>query len=68
MRWERSEEGVSRALMSVSERFGYNELQPCQQTAVTQFVIARKDMLLSLPTGYDKSFCYSWVFDYLNGK
>jgi len=56
---------VSRALVSVSQRFGYIELQPCQQTTVTQFVVTRKDMFLSLPTGYGKSFVIPLYLGYL---
>lgn len=69
MGMERSVEAVSRALLYVSQRFGYSELQECQKTAVVQFVTTKRDMFVSLPTGYGKSFCYSclpWVFDYLH--
>ena len=43
----------------------YSSLKPCQKSAVKAF-ISGKDMFLSLPTRYGKSFCYCclpWVFD-----
>ena len=55
---------------AISLRLGYRELKPCQESAVKSFV-SGKDVFVSVPTGYGKSFCYSclpWVFDLLNGK
>ena len=61
---------VSAVINSVAFRLEYPELKPFQESAVKSFV-SGKDVFVSLPTGYGKSFCYSclpWVFDALNHK
>ena len=61
---------LSTAIISVSLRLGYTELKPYQESAVKSFG-SGKNVFVSLPTGYGKSFyysCLSWVFDILNGK
>jgi len=51
-------------------QLGYSSVKPCQEGAIKAFVLGR-DIFVSLPTGYGKSFCYcslSLVFDILRGK
>ena len=42
-------------VLSVSSRLGYNHPKPGQVEAVTTFVLGR-DVFISLPTGYGKSY------------
>ena len=61
---------VSAIIISVAFQMGYPELKPCQESTVKSFVSVR-DIFVSLPTGYGKSFyylCLPWVFDALNNK
>ena len=46
-----------KALDVARERMGFAELFPKQREAVEAFVSGR-DVFISLPTGYGKSFCY----------
>ena len=49
---------------------GYEKLKPKQVRAVEAFVGARKDVFVSLPTGYGKSLCFGLlprVFDNIRG-
>jgi len=65
-----NKEGIVAALCLVSLRLGYSHPKLCQEEAVTTFLLGR-DVFLSLPTGYGKSFCYSClplVFDTINMK
>ena len=64
------EEVISVAIYSTAAPLGYASLKPCQESAVKAF-ISGKDIFVSLPTGYGKSFCYYClprVFDFLKGK
>ena len=70
LRMNFTEETVSEVISSVAQRLRYNELKPCQHVAVKEFV-SKRDLFLSLPTGYGKLFCYTclpWTFDLLKGK
>ena len=61
---------VSLAISSAATQLGYTRVKPCQESAVKAFVTG-KDVFLSLPTGYGKSFCYCClplIFDILKGK
>ena len=58
------------ALHSVSLQLGYSHPKSDQENAVMQFVLGR-DVFLSLPTGYGKSFCYCClplIFDTIRQK
>ena len=49
---------------------GYERLKPQQVRAVEAFVGGRKDVFVSLPTGYGKSLCFGLlprVFDHIRG-
>ena len=59
-----------KALDVARERMGFAELFPKQREAVEAFVSGR-DVFISLPTGYGKSFCYGClpiVFNCLRNK
>ena len=52
-----NKETVVSALHSVSLQLDYSHPKPAQVEAVTTFILGR-DVLLSLPTGYRKLWCY----------
>ena len=57
----------------MATRFGYRSLKPLQVSAIKAFISAGhgKDVFISLPTGYGKSFCYCslpWLFDFIQEK
>ena len=68
MEKERLEDAISFGIHLVATRFGYRSLKPLQVSAIKAFISAGhgKDVFISLPTGYGKSFCYCslpWLFE-----
>ena len=55
---------ISVVIYSTAARLGYASLKPCQESAVKAF-ISGKDIFVSLPTRYGKSFRYAVFPGYL---
>ena len=69
-RMEFSSEDIERAIDTAMRKAEIRELKKEQRSAIHDFVSAR-DVFVSLPTGYGKSFCYALlpaVFDELRGS
>ena len=51
---------VKSALRAIGTSHGYAEIKDKQRDAILAFV-SGKDVFVSLPTGYGKSFCYQYL-------